>query len=723
MLCTVHCELINGVIPMKTKKNNVYELMNSKEYVSMKFKELVTVLGLPEHEEVILSEVLKQLENEGKIVKAKNGKYTTTEKAGLVVGKFQGHEKGFGFVLREEGDVFIPAKYTGGALNKDLVMCEITKEKAEGKSFEGEIVRILERGKEKIVGTYHQNQSFGFVVPDDVKLGTDIYIPRGKSNGAVDGHKVVVKITEWLDGRKNPDGEIIEIIGHKDDPGVDIMSIIKDYDLSVEFSDKVYKQIESVPTEVDEVDKQDRVDIRDVMMVTIDGDDAKDLDDAVSLEKLPNGNYKLGVHIADVTNYVKEGTALDKEALKRATSIYLVDRVIPMLPHKLSNGICSLNAGVDRLALSCSMEMDKSGKVVKHEIAQTVIRVDRRMTYSNVFKILEGDAELIKEYAEFVDMFKLMQELAAILTKKRYERGALDFDTEEAKLKLDENGKVIDIVKYDRNTATKIIEEFMLAANETIAENSYWQELPFVYRSHDNPDEQKIDKFLDFIKGLGYNIHGKQSVHSKELQRIQEEAKGRPEERIISKLMLRSMKQARYTPTNDGHFGLSAEYYCHFTSPIRRYPDLQIHRIIKENLTKGITEKRREALVARTSQVSEISSIQERVAEEVERETEDLKKCEYMLDKVGQVFEGNISGLTNWGIFVELPNTVEGLVRLGDLTNDYYVFDEKNFIIIGERTKKIFRLGEPMKVQVARVSVENREIDFVVAPEEEEEKE
>ncbi len=689
----------------------------------MKFKELVTVLGLPEHEEVILSEVLKQLENEGKIVKAKNGKYTTTEKAGLVVGKFQGHEKGFGFVLREEGDVFIPAKYTGGALNKDLVMCEITKEKAEGKSFEGEIVRILERGKEKIVGTYHQNQSFGFVVPDDVKLGTDIYIPRGKSNGAVDGHKVVVKITEWLDGRKNPDGEIIEIIGHKDDPGVDIMSIIKDYDLSVEFSDKVYKQIESVPTEVDEVDKQDRVDIRDVMMVTIDGDDAKDLDDAVSLEKLPNGNYKLGVHIADVTNYVKEGTALDKEALKRATSIYLVDRVIPMLPHKLSNGICSLNAGVDRLALSCSMEMDKSGKVVKHEIAQTVIRVDRRMTYSNVFKILEGDAELIKEYAEFVDMFKLMQELAAILTKKRYERGALDFDTEEAKLKLDENGKVIDIVKYDRNTATKIIEEFMLAANETIAENSYWQELPFVYRSHDNPDEQKIDKFLDFIKGLGYNIHGKQSVHSKELQRIQEEAKGRPEERIISKLMLRSMKQARYTPTNDGHFGLSAEYYCHFTSPIRRYPDLQIHRIIKENLTKGITEKRREALVARTSQVSEISSIQERVAEEVERETEDLKKCEYMLDKVGQVFEGNISGLTNWGIFVELPNTVEGLVRLGDLTNDYYVFDEKNFIIIGERTKKIFRLGEPMKVQVARVSVENREIDFVVAPEEEEEKE
>ena len=633
-----------------------------------------------------------------------------------VEGRFQGHEKGFGFVLREEGgDVFIPAKFTNGALNKDLVLCKVTRERADTKAAEGEIIKIVERGTDKIVGTYMHNQNFGFVVPDDKKMGTDIYIPKSKSNGAVDGHKVVVKITEWLDGRKNPDGEILEIIGHKDDPGVDVMSIVMGYDVSVDFTDKVYRQIEGIKEEVDLEDIKGRQDFRDVKMVTIDGDDAKDLDDAVSLENLPNGHYKLGVYIADVTHYVKEGTALDKEALKRATSIYLVDRVIPMLPHKLSNGICSLNAGTDRLALSCIMEIDPSGKVLGHEIVEAVINVDRRMTYTNVYKILElEDEEIISQYSDFVDMFKLMKELAAILTEKRYKRGALDFDTEEAKIRLDEKGKVIAIEKYERNIATRIIEEFMLVCNETVAEDAFWQEIPFIYRSHQEPNEEKIDTFLSFITGLGYVVKSKQKVHSKELQKIQEEIQGKSEEKVILRLMLRSMQQARYTATNDGHFGLAAQYYCHFTSPIRRYPDLQIHRILKENLNKGLSEKRVESLKNRTTEVSEISSIQERVAEEIERETEDLKKCEYMKDKVGEVFEGIISGLTNWGIYVELPNTVEGLLRLADLNDDYYIFDDKNYIIIGERTKKIYRLGDTLQVLVARVSVESREIDFVL---------
>ncbi|HBY19616.1 MAG: ribonuclease R [Clostridiales bacterium GWE2_32_10] len=633
-----------------------------------------------------------------------------------VEGRFQGHEKGFGFVLREEGgDVFIPAKFTNGALNKDLVLCKVTRERADTKAAEGEIIKIVERGTDKIVGTYMHNQNFGFVVPDDKKMGTDIYIPKSKSNGAVDGHKVVVKITEWLDGRKNPDGEILEIIGHKDDPGVDVMSIVMGYDVSVDFTDKVYRQIEGIKEEVDLEDIKGRQDFRDVKMVTIDGDDAKDLDDAVSLENLPNGHYKLGVYIADVTHYVKEGTALDKEALKRATSIYLVDRVIPMLPHKLSNGICSLNAGTDRLALSCIMEIDPSGKVLGHEIVEAVINVDRRMTYTNVYKILElEDEEIISQYSDFVDMFKLMRELAGILTEKRYRRGALDFDTEEAKIRLDEKGKVVAIEKYERNIATRIIEEFMLVCNETVAEDAFWQEIPFIYRSHQEPNEEKIDTFLSFITGLGYVVKSKQKVHSKELQKIQEEIQGKSEEKVILRLMLRSMQQARYTATNDGHFGLAAQYYCHFTSPIRRYPDLQIHRILKENLNKGLSEKRVESLKNRTTEVSEISSIQERVAEEIERETEDLKKCEYMKDKVGEVFEGIISGLTNWGIYVELPNTVEGLLRLADLNDDYYIFDDKNYIIIGERTKKIYRLGDTLQVLVARVSVESREIDFLL---------
>ncbi|HCC07733.1 MAG TPA: ribonuclease R [Clostridiales bacterium] len=700
---------------MKNTKESIYNFINSEEYKPMNIRDLAKVLEINNHDIIILEEVLSLLEKEGKIVRAHNGKYMTIACAGLVLGKFQGHEKGFGFVLREEADVFISAKCTNGALNKDLVLCQVTRERSDSKSSEGEIVRIIERGKEKIVGTYFQNQNFGFVVPDDKKMGTDIYIARSKTNGAVSGHKVVVKITEWLDGRKSPDGEILEIIGHKDDPGVDIMSIIKDYDVSVEFPESVYKQIENIQAEVTQEEIKGRIDLRDVKMVTIDGEDAKDLDDAVSIEKLANGHYQLGVHIADVTNYVKEGTPLDKEALKRATSIYLVDRVIPMLPHKLSNGICSLNAGVDRLALSCIMEIDNLGKVVKHETAETVIKVDRRMTYTNVYKILDLQEEVMKEYADFVDMFKMMRELAGILTEKRHTRGALDFDTEEAKIKLDENGKVTEIVKYERNIATKIIEECMLVCNETIAEDAFWQEMPFVYRSHQEPDEERINTFLEFIIGLGYIVKSKQNIYSKELQKIQEEIKGKPEEKVISRLLLRSMKQARYTATNDGHFGLAAKYYCHFTSPIRRYPDLQIHRIIKENLNKGLSEKRLENLRGRTSEVSEISSIQERVSEQMERETEDLKKCEYMKDKVGEVFTGNISGLTKWGIYVELPNTVEGLIRLADLTDDYYIFDEKKYLIIGERTKKIFRLSDELNVLVARVSVEDREIDFTLS--------
>lgn len=701
---------------LKDRKQLILDFMQHKDYTPMKIKELCMILQVPNKERDILEQILDELIQEGKIIKTKRGKFAIPETLNMVIGTFQGNAKGYGFLILDDPDakdVFIPAEGVNGAMHKDKVLCKITKPAVDGKKAEGEIIQILERGSDKIVGTYEQSKYFGFVIPDDKNFAKDIFIPKGDNLGAVTGHKVVVKITDWGKDRRNPEGEIIEILGHINDPKTDILAIIRQFDMPTDFPEEVVKQIQNIPEEVQEEDIKNREDLRKVRMVTIDGEDAKDLDDAISLEKLPNGLYRLGVHIADVTHYVKENTPLDEEALKRGTSVYLVDRVIPMLPHKLSNGICSLNAGVDRLALSCIMDIDEDGIVRNHRIVESVININERMTYTNVKKILvDQDPELMERYKDYIDFFKLMEELCLILNKKRDKRGAIDFDFEEAKIILDKEGRPIDIRPYERNIATRIIEEFMLVCNETIAEDYFWQGTPFIYRSHQDPDPEKILKLSTFISNFGYRIRGTSNIHPKDLQKVLSDIEGKPEENVISRLVLRSMQQARYTPSNDGHFGLAAKYYCHFTSPIRRYPDLQIHRIIKANLHGKLDGKNQNRLRKKMPDVAKHCSIRERVAEEAERQTEQLKKVEYMKDKIGEVYDGIISGITSWGMYVELPNTVEGLVHVSDMDDDYYIFDEQHYLFIGERTKKIYRLGDQVKVKVIKADTIQRTIDF-----------
>ena len=605
-------------------------------------------------------------------------------------------------------------------MHRDMVQVAILRNPEEGRS-EGTVVKILEHGVTELVGTYQKSQNFGFVVPDNNKISRDIFIPIEKSKGAMTGHKVVVKISSYGDKNKKPEGVVKEIIGHINDPGTDILSVVKSLNIPMEFPDEVMKQVERIPNEVDSKDMAGRMDIRDWQTVTIDGEDAKDLDDAITVQKEGN-RYVLGVHIADVANYVQEHTPLDKEALKRGTSVYLVDRVIPMLPHKLSNGICSLNAGADRLALSCIMEIDEKGNVVGHRIAETVLRVDRRMDYTTVKKILEdNDEAAIQEYKELVPMFRLMEELAGILREKRHKRGSIDFDFPESKILLDEKGHPVEIKPYERNMATKIIEDFMLIANETIAEDYFWQELPFVYRTHDNPDSEKMLKLGLFINNFGYAIKTTQEeIHPKELQKLLERIDGTDEETLISRLTLRSMKQAKYTTNCSGHFGLATKYYCHFTSPIRRYPDLQIHRIIKENLRGGLNEKRIRHYESILPGVADQSSTTERRADEAERDTDKLKKVEYMEQHIGEEFTGVISGITNWGMYVELPNTIEGMVRITEIRDDYYYYDEEKYELVGETTKRTFKLGQEVKIQVAATDKMLRQIDFSLAEEESE---
>ena len=559
-------------------------------------------------------------------------------------------------------------------------------------------------------------------MPDNPKFGSDIFIPQERSKGAVSGHKVVVEITDYGKEGRKPEGKVVEIIGHINDPGTDIMSIVKAYDLPVEFSEKIMHQVENVSNDVSTADMAGRMDFRDWQTVTIDGEDAKDLDDAITLTK-EGDNYKLGVHIADVSNYVQEHSALDVEALSRGTSVYLVDRVIPMLPHKLSNGICSLNAGENRLTLSCVMTIDTKGNVIDHTIAESVIKVDRRMSYTSVKKILEDhDENEIREYEELVPMFELMQELAAILRKKRMKRGSIDFDFPETKIVLDDKGKPVEIKPYERNVATKIIEDFMLIANETVAQDYFWQELPFVYRTHDNPDTEKIKKLSTFINNFGYSIHiGQDEVHPKELQKLLQKIDGTPEEALISRLTLRSMKQAKYTTMSTGHFGLATPYYCHFTSPIRRYPDLQIHRIIKDNLRGRMNAKKIEHYDKILPEVAKHSSEMERRADEAERETDKLKKVEYMSERIGEVFEGVISGVTEWGFYVELPNTVEGLVHVTTLVDDYFHYNESTYELVGEVTNIRYKLGQRVHVMVTGTDKILRTIDFRVVRENEEE--
>ena len=703
---------------LEKRKKVIYDFICDDLYVPMKAKEIAVVLNVPKPQKHELMEVLDALLADGKVELTGKGKYIKSN-GKFLTGIFTAHPRGFGFVTveGEEEDIFIPADQTNGALHMDTVQVAIARTSG-GKRKEGTVVKIVARGTTQLVCTYEKSKTFGFAVPDNQRFAQDIFIPAERSKGAVSGHKVVVEITDYGKNGKKPEGKVVEIIGHINDPGTDIMSIVKGYDLPVDFSSKIMKQVENVSNEVSKADIAGRLDLRDWQTVTIDGEDAKDLDDAITLVK-EGELYKLGVHIADVSNYVQENSALDVEALKRGTSVYLVDRVIPMLPHKLSNGICSLNAGENRLALSCIMMIDAKGNVVDHTIAETVIRVDRRMSYTSVKKILEEHDETERrEYEELVPMFELMQELAAILRKKRMKRGSIDFDFPETKIILDEKGRPVEIKPYDRNVATKIIEDFMLIANETVAQDYFWQELPFVYRTHENPDAEKIKKLGTFINNFGYTIHiGQDEVHPKELQKLLMKIDGTPEEALISRLTLRSMKQAKYTTINTGHFGLATNYYCHFTSPIRRYPDLQIHRIIKDNLRGKMNTGKIDHYEKILPEVAKHSSEMERRADEAERETDKLKKVEYMEERIGQVFEGVISGVTEWGFYVELPNTIEGLVHVTTLTDDYYHYQEATYEMVGEATNRRYKLGQKVKVMVMSTDRLLRTIDFRVVRE------
>lgn len=698
------------------RKRMIYDFICDELYVPMKLKELAILMQVPKRDRAELTRVMDALVEDGKVELTKKGKYIKSEKK-YETGVFTSHPKGFGFVTIEgmDEDIFIPAEQVNGAMHMDTVQLVISPTTG-GKRREGTITKILSHGMNEVVGTYEDNKTFGFVVPDNPKIAKDIFIPKECSMGAVTGHKVIVAITDYGKDGKKPEGKVTEIIGHINDPGVDIMSLVKAYNIPVEFSPKIMRQVENVSNEVSEADMAGRLDLRDWQMVTIDGEDAKDLDDAVSLTK-EGDLYRLGVHIADVSNYVQEHSALDVEAEDRGTSVYLVDRVIPMLPHKLSNGICSLNAGENRLALSCIMMIDEKGKVVDHKIAETVIKVDRRMSYTSVKKILaDQDKAERAEYKELVPMFEMMEHVAAILRKKRMKRGSIDFDFPETKIILDKSGRPVDIKPYERNVATRMIEDFMLIANETVAQDYFWQEVPFVYRTHENPDEEKIKKLSTFINNFGYTLHiGSDEVHPKELQKLLSKIEGTEEEPLISRLTLRSMKQAKYTTECTGHFGLATNYYCHFTSPIRRYPDLQIHRIIKDCLRGRMNAKKAEHYEKILPEVAKHASEMERRADEAERETDKLKKVQYMKERLGQEFTGVISGVTSWGFYVELPNTIEGLVHVTALEGDYFRFSEETYELIGEHTNIHYKLGQTVTVIAVDVDEVMRTIDFKLA--------
>ena len=704
------------------RKDMILALMNEKEYVPMKIKELAILLDVPKESREELKAVLDALMAEGKISVSKKGKYAKAE-VFAQTGVFSAHPRGFGFVAIEgrDGDVFVAPDNIKDAMDGDTVQV-VVEEATKNHKAEAVVVKVLNRANETVIGMFEKSKHFGFVVPDNPRITVDIFIPEDMDMGAVSGHKVVVKLTSYGSARKNPEGRVIQILGHANDPGVDILSIVKAYGLPESYPEDVMDEVSEVPDALtedmiaEELEKG-RVDLRDVPMVTIDGEDAKDLDDAVSVSKeAVDGRivYHLGVHIADVTHYVKEKSALDKEALKRGTSVYLVDRVIPMLPHRLSNGICSLNAGTDRFALSCLMDLDEKGNVIGHRICETVVKIDKRMTYTAVNAVLQGDQAVCEEYREFVPMFLLMNETAKVLRSKRMARGAVDFDFPECKIILDEKGRPKEIKPYERNDANMLIEDFMLADNETVAEDYFWQQIPFLYRTHEKPDEEKIKRFGILINNFGYSIRLQNGeLHPKEMQKLLSKVEGTPEEALLSRLALRSMKQAKYTTDCIGHFGLAAKYYTHFTSPIRRYPDLQIHRIIKENLHGNLGSKRLSHYERLLNEVAVWTSSRERLAEEAERETDKAKKVQYMERRIGEIYDGVISGINNYGFYVELPNTVEGMVRVSELNGDYYVFDETHYELVGEQTRRKFKLGQQIRIQVVSVDRFMKTIDFL----------
>ena len=736
---------------LKKRKEFILKFMKEPNYVPMRRRDIAAVFQVPREAMEDFSQVLENLVQEGSVTMDTRGRYRV-EQAVTITGIFRGTSREFGFVSPDDktADIFIDAGASLGALNGDHVQLSVFAEeeweKKAGRSRTGRVVKILERANERVVGTFFKKKDFGFVVAEDKRLGSDIFVDGKYTMGAVTGHKVVVKITDFGDGRQNPMGKVEEILGHMNDPETDLITILRAFGIPTEFPEEVMEETSHVPECLSETDGAGRLDLREELMITIDGEDAKDLDDAVSLRKTENG-YVLGVHIADVSEYVKENHPLDVEAKKRGTSVYLINRVVPMLPHRLSNGICSLNAGEDRLALSCIMELSEEGEIVGHRIAETLIHVDRRTSYTEIAHLLEvsgkEDAtaaksgeimyakssteqkenstkastereELRTEYGEIYTMVLLMAKVSGLLRERRKKRGAIDFDFAESKIILDETGRPVEIRPYERNAATRMIEDFMLAANETVAEEYFWQELPFVYRVHESPDEEKIKQLAILIQNFGYSLRGaKTEIHPKVLQGLLERADGSAEEALIARLTLRSMKQAKYMVDCEGHFGLETKYYCHFTSPIRRYPDLQIHRIIKENLHNRLSDKRLAHYRAILPEVAQHSSKMERSAEEAERELEKMKKCEYAEERIGMQAEGIISGLTNYGMYVELPDTVEGMVRLSELSDDFYVFDEENYCLVGERRKKVYRLGQKLTIEIARVDKLLKTIDFL----------
>lgn len=704
----------------------ILEYMRKESYRPMTLNELKEAFAdtLAADQETFVQTV-NEMEAQGLIIRTRSDRYGLLEKMGLMKGRVQSHAKGFAFIIPEDEnqeDVFVGPNDLAGAMNGDTVIVRVSPknpddERGEAARAEGAVIRILERAVKQVVGTFNAGPHFGFVIPDDKKINGDIFIPENAEHGAMEGHKVVAEITKYPEGRKNAEGMVTQILGHKNDPGVDILSIIYKHDLPHEYPPEVMAEAEAIPEEISEKDWEGRRDLRNETIVTIDGEESKDLDDAVTVSKLDNGNYRLGVHIADVSYYVTEGSALDAEAYERGTSVYLVDRVIPMIPHRLSNGICSLNPQVDRLTISCEMEIDHEGNVVNHEIFPSVIRSTERMTYTNVRKILEReDDEVLNRYHDLIPFFDLMAELAKILEKHRHDRGAIDFEFTEAKIIVDENGKPTDVVIRERTEAERLIESFMLAANETVAEHFDKLHLPFLYRVHEEPDEDRLKKFFDFVVNFGYVLKGSpEHVHPATLQSLLEKAKGSPEEAVISTMMLRSMAKARYADQCLGHFGLSTEYYTHFTSPIRRYPDLTVHRLIRKYLFQHHTDqKTQETWKSLLPEIAKRTSICEQRAVDAERDTDDLKKAEFMQDKVGETFDGVISGVTNFGLFVELPNTIEGLVHVSYLTDDYYRYSEENMAMIGERSGKLYRIGDKIQVKVLDVNMDESAVDFEV---------
>ena len=704
---------------MDEKENLILKFMSREDYVPMKAKEIAGIFMVPKNKYNNFKSILDKLEKEYKIQKNRKNKYSIIDENKYIEGTYRGNEKGYGFVIPENEemeDIFIPRGNNNNALNEDIVVAEIIKESEDGKRKEGKIVSIVKHEKDKVVGLFVKSKNFGFVIPDDKKFGGDIFISKSNFAKAKNNQKVVVKLTKYPEKNKKAEGKIIEIIGGIDEAGVDMLSLVKEYDLPYEFPQGVIEEAKSKGNKVDKKDIPNRIDLRDKTIFTIDGEDAKDLDDAVRVYKNDDGNYMLDVHIEDVSYYVTENSLLDKEAIIRGTSIYMLDRVIPMLPKELSNGICSLNAGEDRFTLSCTMEIDKEGNIISSDVYKAVIKVTERMNYKDVQKIIDGsDEEVLERYKNYIQDFKLMEELAKILKNKRLERGYLNLDLPESKVVLDNNGHAVDIKKYELYFSNEIIEQFMLSANETIAERFYWLEAPFIYRVHEEPDIDKVKELNKFLYNFGYKINKSgDKVYPKEFAKVLDSVKGKTEERVVSNLVLRTLKVARYESENDGHFGIASKYYCHFTSPIRRYPDLFIHRIISKYLENNyeISEKQKEKYEKQAEQYAKTSSDREKIATKVERDSIDIKMAEYMQDRIGEEYEGMVSSVTSFGIFVELDNTVEGLIRFENLGDEYFEYDEEHKQLIGEKTGITYKIGDRVKIKVINANKETRQIDF-----------